>query len=214
MKRFRICLYLGLTLLGFFSLVPSGYPSGNPTGGGLSDCSDPKAPKVIHSDNIREFRLLFTHNGRTGTASSENALPPFPVGKYLLEAVRKGDTAHFMLSCDRRDSNAPLVFQKGLPAEALLDLQSIIRKYNLPAINGSSLRNSALGTSLRFQVLYDTDEKLSVYAEGGVSTLPHGWCGTDVFLKFFLEKLDAKDLLAPPHCSCIPSRSNIQNGSM
>ena len=36
---------------------------------------------------------------------------------------------------------------------------------------------------LSFTVLYDTDDRLSVsvYAEGGASTLPHGWCGTNVY---------------------------------
>ena len=128
-------------------------------------------------------------------SSDGNALPPLPAGVYLLEAERKGDKAHFLLSCDRQGTTNPLVFQKDLPAEAMLDLQKIIRKYNLPAINGSNLRNSALGTSLRFLVLYDTDEKITVYAEGGASTLPHGWCGTSVFLEFFLDKIDTEGLL-------------------
>ena len=91
-------------------------------------------------------------------------------------------------------------------------IEGIIRKYNLPAINGSSLRNSALGTSLNFEVLYDTNERLSIYAEGGASTLPPGWCGTEVFLRLFLKKLEAKDLLIPPLCSCIYSRSNSLKG--
>ena len=212
MKLSKLYLYLGLTLLGLLSFIPSGCCSGGPISGGLADFSDPKAPKVIDSDNIRKFSLRFKYIGGIAKPAVENDCPPFPAGNYLLEAVCKGDTAHFMLSCDRQDTATPLVFQKDLPVEALLDLQGIIRKYNLPAINGSSLRNSALGTSLSFEVLYDTDERLSVYAEGGVSTLPHGWCGTDVFLEFFLKKLDADGLLVPPLYSCIYSCSSRQNG--
>ncbi len=212
MKLSKLYLYLGLTLLGLLSFIPSGCCSSGPISGGLADFSDPKAPKVIDSDNIRKFSLRFKYIGGIAKPAVENDCPPFPAGNYLLEAVRKGDTAHFMLSCDRQDTTTPLVFQKDLPAEELLALQGIIRKYNLPAINGSSLRNSALGTSLSFEVLYDTDERLSVYAEGGVSTLPHGWCGTDVFLEFFLKKLDAEGLLVPPLYSCIYSCSSRQNG--
>ena len=212
MKLSKLYLYLGVALLGLFSFAPSGFCSDGPVDGGLDDFSNPKAPKVIHSDNIKEFRLHFTHEGGIAAASDEDALPSFPAGNYLLEAEQKGDKANFLLSCDRQGTTTPLVFQKDLPVEALLDLQGIIRKYNLPAINGSSLRNSALGTSLSFEVLYDTDERLSVYAEGGVSTLPHGWCGTDVFLEFFLKKLDTEGLLFPPLYSCIYSCSNRQNG--
>lgn len=212
MKLSKLYLYLGLTLIGLLSFIPSGCCSGGPISGGLADFSDPKAPKVIDSDNIRKFSLRFKYIGGIAKPAVENDCPPFPAGNYLLEAVRKGDTAHFMLSCDRQDTATPLVFQKDLPVEALLDLQGIIRKYNLPAINGSSLRNSALGTSLSFEVLYDTDERLYVRAEGGVSTLPHGWCGTDVFLELFLKKLDAEGLLVPPLYSCIYSCSSRQDG--
>ncbi|SEH42081.1 hypothetical protein SAMN05216583_15016 [Selenomonas sp. KH1T6] len=212
MKLSKLYLYLGLTLIGLLSFIPSGCCSGGPISGGLADFSDPKAPKVIDSDNIRKFSLRFKYIGGIAKPAVENDCPPFPAGNYLLEAVRKGDTAHFMLSCDRQDTTTPLVFQKDLPVEALLDLQGIIRKYNLPAINGSSLRNSALGTSLSFEVLYDTDERLYVRAEGGVSTLPHGWCGTDVFLELFLKKLDAEGLLVPPLYSCIYSCSSRQDG--
>jgi len=212
MKLSKLYLYLGLTLIGLLSFIPLGCCSGGPISGGLADFSDPKAPKVIDSDNIRKFSLRFKYRGGIAKPSGENAQPPFPVGDYLLEAELKGDKAHFLLSCDRQGTATPLLFQKDLPVEALLDLQGIIRKYNLPAINGSSLRNSALGTSLSFEVLYDTDERLSVYAEGGVSTLPHGWCGTDVFLEFFLKKLDTEGLLFPPLYSCIYSCSNRQNG--
>ena len=197
MKLSKLYLYLGLTLIGLLSFIPSGCCSGGPISGGLADFSDPKAPKVIDSDNIRKFSLRFKYIGGIAKPAVENDCPPFPAGNYLLEAERKGDKAHFLLSCDRQGTATPLLFQKDLPVEALLDLQGIIRKYNLPAINGSSLRNSALGTSLSFEVLYDTDERLSVYAEGGVSTLPHGWCGTDVFLEFFLKKLDTEGLLFP-----------------
>ncbi len=212
MKLSKLYLYLGLTLIGLLSFIPSGCCSGGPISGGLADFSDPKAPKVIDSDNIRKFSLRFKYSGGIAKSAVENDFPPFPAGNYLLEAVRKGDTAHFMLSCDRQDTTTPLVFQKDLPVEALLDLQGIIRKYNLPAINGSSLRNSALGTSLSFEVLYDTDERLYVRAEGGVSPLPHGWCGTDVFLELPLKKLDAEGLLVPPLYSCIYSCSSRQDG--
>ena len=196
MKLSKPYLCLGLTLCGLLSFAPVGYCSEVPIDGGLDDLSNPKAAKVIGSDNIKEFSLRFTDEAGRGAASSDEIpLPPFPAGDYLLEAVRKGEQAHFLLTCDRQNTITPLVFQKDLPAEAMLDLQNIIRKYNLPAINGSNLRNSALGTSLRFLVLYDTDEKITVYAEGGASTLPRGWCGTSVFLEFFLDKIDIEGLL-------------------
>ena len=195
MKLYKTCLCLGLAFLGLLSFIPSECCSDRPAGGGLADFSAPNAPKVISSDNIKKFYLKFKYRGNIAKSSDGNALPPLPAGVYLLEAERKGDKAHFLLSCDRQGTTNPLVFQKDLPAEAMLDLQNIIRKYNLPAINGSNLRNSALGTSLRFLVLYDTDEKITVYAEGGASTLPHGWCGTSVFLEFFLDKIDTEGLL-------------------
>lgn len=213
MKLSNLCLYFGLAFLGLFGLAPSGCCSDVPMDGDLYDFSNPKAPKVIHSDNISEFCLQFTNEGGMyAVTDDEVSLPSFPAGDYLLEAVRKGEHAHFMLACDRHDTLTPLVFQKDLPLEALLDLQRIIRKYNLPAINGSSRRNSALGTSLNLEVLYDTDEKISVYAEGGVSTLPIGWCGTDVFLTFFLKKLGAENFLVFPLSSCIYALSNTQKG--
>ena len=40
--------------------------------------SNPKAPKVIHSNNIKEFRLRFTYEGGITAASDEDALPSFP----------------------------------------------------------------------------------------------------------------------------------------
>ena len=212
-KLSQLCLYLGLALFELLAFAPSGFCSEEPVDGGLDDFSNPKAAKIIHSDSIKEFCLQFTHEGGSSTALADEAsLLQIPAGDYLLKAVRKGEQAHFLLACDRQDTLTPLVFQKDLPAEALLDLQGIIRKYNLPAINGSSLRNSALGTSLNFEVLYDTNERLSIYAEGGASTLPPGWCGTEVFLRLFLKKLEAEDLLIPPLCSCIYSRSNSLKG--
>ena len=213
MKLSKPYLCLGLTLCGLLSFAPVGYCSEVPIDGGLDDLSNPKAAKVIGSDNIKEFSLRFTDEAGRGAASNDEiSLPPFPAGDYLLEAVRKGEQAHFLLTCDRQNTITPLVFQKDLPAEALQDLQAIIKKYNLAAINGSDRRNSALGTSLSLKVLYDTNEKISVYAEGGASTLPQGWCGTDVFLDFFIKKLDAESLLSPSLYSCIYSRSNSENG--
>lgn len=203
--------YLSMVLLGLFSFGSLGCCSDVPIDGGLVDLSNHRAPKVIQSNTITEFSLQFKEErsiGRESIFDGKSTIASYPAGNYLLEAKRKGDTAHFYLMCDRNGAVNPLIFKKEVPMEALDELQAIIKKYNLAAINGSSLWNSALGTMLKLVVCYDSDEQLSVYAEGGVSTLPNGWCGTEVFLDFFVDKLQAGNFLVSPLYSCIYAYSN------
>ncbi len=210
MKITHACLCLGMMLFSLPGFGACGSYSEMPIDGGLEDCSNPQAPKVIHSNTITKFSLHFAEEGLVGLPASEEKTtrPPFPAGTYTLSAERQGNQSHFELICDRYGTVTPLRFAKDLPASALDELQAIIQKHNLAAINGSSLRNSALGTALSFHVDYDTDETLSVYAEGGASTLPPGWCGTTVFLEFFRAKLDAGNRLIPPLRSCSYALSN------
>ena len=210
MKMTHACLFLGMFLFSLPGFGACGSYSEVPMDGGLEDRSNPQAPKVIHSNTITKFSLHFAEDGNIGVPASEpkDSQPPFPAGRYTLSAERHGAQAHFLLVCDRYGTVTPLRFAKDLPASALDELQAIIQKHKLAAINGSSLRNSALGTALSFHVDYDTDETLSVYAEGGASTLPPGWCGTTVFLEFFTAKLDAGNRLIPPLRSCSYALSN------
>ena len=193
MKRlFKRIFCFALAFSGLFSFCSFSDAAEIPIDGGLDDFSNPQAPKVIQSNTITEFSLQFKEDmdiDRAGTVTS------FPAGEYLLKAERKGDKARFYLIYDSQDTSKPLIFKQDLPVEALDELQAIIKKKNLAAINGSSLRNSALGTLLIFHVHYDSGERLSVYAEGGAATLPDGWCGTEVFLEFFMEKLQAEKIL-------------------
>lgn len=178
--------------------------------GGLADSSNKKAPKTIHSNVLTSFSLDFIEEGLHGPV--KKGAEYFPVGRYSLRAERQGDLAHFRIFCDRRETTMPLVFEKDLDATALDDLHALLMEHNVPAVNGSSLKNSALGTFIDFKALYDSGETLSVYAKGGASTVPNGWCGTDVFVTFFLDKLGARGKLAAPMYSLAYAISNGETG--
>ena len=186
------------------------YPDSNIECGGLADSSDRTAPKSIKSNILNSFSLDFNEEGLH--VRSEKVAEYFPVGRYSLQAQRQGEIAHFRLSCDRRETTAPLVFEKDLDISTLDELHALLMEQNVPAVNGSSLRNSALGTFIDFNALYDSGETLSLYAEGGASTVPPGWCGTDVFVSFFLDKLDAKGKLGAPLYSIAYAISNEETG--
>lgn len=201
----------GLCTAGCSAVEDGGLFSSSPiTCGGLTDNSDPRAPKTIQSKVLNSFSLTFLDEGlHTPPPGQEDH---FPVGRYTLTAQRQGDRAHFSLACDRKETIAPVVFEKDLDASALDELHELLLENKVPAVNGSSLRNTALGTYINLRALYDSGETLSVYAEGGASTVPRDWCGTDVFVKFFLEKLGAKGRLAAPLYSVAYAVSNGETG--
>lgn len=207
-----------ILLLGLFSIgalascspVPPGQlHEDEPIDGGLTNSSNRNAPKTIQSNVLTKFSLNFLDDGNYIPADPTDR---FPQGRYSLLAERRGNTAHFRLLCDRHNTLTPLVFEKDLDTKELDDLHAFLLEHNIPAINGSSKWNSALGTFIDLHAIYDSGETLSVYAEGGASTVPDGWCGTDVFLKFFADKLGARDCLGSPLYSCDYAESSGETG--
>ncbi|MBR2216430.1 MAG: hypothetical protein IJ849_11855 [Selenomonadaceae bacterium] len=219
MEIAKFALTLGLVAIGTLCVggtagCSSQYveKDGEVTCGGIADSSDSQAPKVIRSDNITKFSLRFLDDG--ATIRKEADQDPFPVGWYLLTAEPSAEGAVFTLTCDRKGSLTPLKFTQALPADSLKELAALIREKDLAAVNGSSKRNTALGTLIDLQVSYDSGEKITVYAEGGVSTVPYGWCGGHVFTEFFAEKLQARNRLHAPLFNCSYSRSNDKVGTV
>ena len=167
-----------------------------PAGGGIADTTDKTAPKSIRSNVLMSFSLNFVDEGLRGMTDTGKEY--FPPGRYSLKAERQEGRAHFYLSCERRGTVRPIVLEQDLDVSAMDDLHAFILEQGVPAVNGSSKRNTALGTFIHLEGRYDSGETLYLHAEGGAATVPYGWCGSDVFVEFFLDKLGAKGKLTEP----------------
>lgn len=180
-----------------------------PADGGLVDCSQKDAPKTIGSETLMAFSLDFRQNYSGRVSESRN---PFPAGFYRLKAERRGEAAYFSLRCEREGTVLPVIIEKELPLTALDDLRLFLKEKGVESINGSCRRNSALGIFLNLKALYDSGETVTVYAEGGVSTIPYGWCGTDGFVDFFLRQMESEIMLTAPLYACDYTRKDTATG--
>jgi len=146
-----------------------------PIDGGMDDSSNPNAPKVITSEELTDFHVTFLDEPILNDVL-------MPHGKCTLDLRAHQDGALVEVECEESDISVRFVTDRS----ALTDLQALIKKQNLSAINGHSKRNTALGTYLDLKVKYASGETISAFAEGGVSTEPKGdhWSPT-VFCGFF-----------------------------
>jgi len=161
-------------------------------GGGTTDSSDPHAPKTIASTELTRFYAAFLSK----PAVDKSLLPQ---GKCILEMRAEADGALVTVVC--MNSGIDLCFTAD--KAALSDLQALIQKQDLAAINGHSKRNTARGTYLDLTVEYASGERIHAYAEGGASTAPPKNWNPAVFTAFFQQLCESNDVY-PAEASAKP----------
>jgi len=135
--------------------------------GSTHDHSSLNAPKTIRSQELTEFSAAFTTSGTPVPDGKAAAL--CPVGRYTLILKKTPKGAYYRALCD--NGTKPIDLECTVDASALKYLQSVIAKDGLARINGFSKKNSAVGEYLDLTVRYASGEKISAYAEGGISAI-------------------------------------------
>ena len=164
---------------GMFNLFGN-KPGQVPEAGGVEDYSNPSAVKEIESDKLQEFRLRCENSMGVSVPSKDGSSAPmtYPAGYYTFEMFKKDDGASVTADF------AGEVFKFDVDEEELSNLAKFLKDYDVASMNGHSQRNSALGTYIDLNVLYESGEKISVYAEGGASVVPYNWDET-IYVEFF-----------------------------
>ena len=141
-----------------------------PTAGGVVDNST-NAPTTIKSTELIscsfEFLLEYME------LPMEDGKRPYPSGDYAFYICEKDG----MAACTMRyrgsyDENSRRDLEFTTDRSALDELEKVIRDADVARDNGHSKVNSALGVSIMFDARYASDEKITIYAEGGASTVP------------------------------------------
>ncbi len=166
-------------------------------GGGVTDRSDPEAPKYVNSAEITSFKADFYHDGHYVIIDHVAVLQHAdtrPIGDYLFTAERGEDGAHITAKFSPHDDRLPREkYDFTAPLPALDELHASLIANNLPQINGFSRRNSALGVRFSVDVRYASGETIRGSGRGGAS------CAPPVDVSFLIETFRALvDKYAPP----------------
>lgn len=159
------------------NLIKPGYV---PQTGGVSDHSDPSAVKEIQSDELKEFRLRCENSFGISVSASDGVSAPtnYPAGYYNYEMIKSDDGAEVSVDFAGEE------FKFTADNEELSNLAKLLKDHDVASMNGHSKRNSALGTYIDFEALYESGEKISIYAEGGASVEPDNW-NPVIYVEFF-----------------------------
>ena len=147
--------------------------------GYYEDYNFKKKPKVIKSKDIISFKIDF-EDGNTVDDSK------LPYGRYYISLEKTDDIGK--LSFEFRGYGEDILIEKDLPLEVFINLQKIIEDENVEEINGYCFNNTALGYFLDLEILYESGEKITAYAEGG-SVNPPGFNGK-VLVEFFYNMVE------------------------
>lgn len=164
---------------GMFNLFGN-KPGQVPEAGGVEDYSNPSAVKEIESDKLQEFRLRCENSMGVSVPSKDGSSAPmtYPAGYYTFEMFKKDDGASVTADF------AGEVFKFDVDEEELTNLAKFLKDPNVASMNGHSQRNSALGTHIDLEAVYESGEKISIYAEGGASVIPNNW-DERVYVEYF-----------------------------
>ncbi|NLP22119.1 MAG: hypothetical protein GX368_04785 [Erysipelotrichaceae bacterium] len=147
--------------------------------GYYEDYNFKKKPKVIKSTDIISFKIDF-EDGNTVDDSK------LPYGRYYISLEKTDDIGK--LSFTFRGYGEVILIEKDLPLEVFINLQKIIEDENVEEINGYCFNNTALGYFLDLEILYESGEKITAYAEGG-SVNPQGFNGK-ALVEFFYNMVE------------------------
>ncbi|MBR5381509.1 MAG: hypothetical protein IK136_02695 [Oscillospiraceae bacterium] len=143
---------------------------GPPETGGVVDNST-NAPKTITSTELTscDFTYLLEYREMPMADGKRE----YPFGLYEFHIAEKDGKAE----CSMRfrgvyspEAARDLAFTAD--RSALSGLEKVIRDAEVALSNGHDKVNTALGTSIRFSALYASGEKITIWAEGGASTIP------------------------------------------
>ncbi|MCR5267114.1 MAG: hypothetical protein K6E16_01165 [Lachnospiraceae bacterium] len=147
--------------------------------GGVSDNSDPNASKTIQSDKLQSFYLKFEADMPISVPITEDTRAAvYPSGMYEFSMAK--EKGRVLVHADF----AGEVFDFDAEEEALKRFDKVLKENNVAAMNGHSQRNSALGTYIDLNAVYEDGESITVYAEGGASVIPNYW-DDSIYVGFF-----------------------------
>ena len=174
-----LCAVLILSSAAFAGRLPRA------EGGGVSDRSDPNAPKFVNSTEITSFQVSFYHDGHYVIRDRVAVLlnpDTRPIGNYRFSAVREKGGARIVAEFSPSDDRLPCEkYDFTAPSSALDELHAELIANKLPEINGFSKRNSALGVDFSVDVQYASGETIRAYGRGGAS------CSPPVEIDFLIE---------------------------
>ena len=190
-RKGRLIMITLLSALMAFNLF--GCQKQRPESGGVTDKTDPNAPKEINSKDISEFSVNFFHETRKNINEEQ----------FFHFEVKKNDKGILMAE----------EIKTGISQEAdkqLLDsLQEVIDRYGLVAMNGYYRVTAGLPPEYQkctLTVIYESDEKLT-FSENNNPSAKWTAAFYDVFAKWFAQKGD--DSLYPRREDSPVSRIDI-----
>ena len=148
--------------------------------GGTEDRSDVNASKVIASDELASFSATFEKREVYigGADAAEGWV--YPNGRYRFEMKKDEDEGGVSVTADF----AGEVYTFTAGPETPGRLNRLLKDNDVAAMNGHSKWNSALDTYISLSAVYADGETISIYAEGGASTIPDGW-NCIIYIRFF-----------------------------
>jgi len=145
-------------------------PHGPPEAGGISDHST-NAPKTIASTELTSCDLdyLLAYQEIPMGEGKRN----YPPGSYSFHiAAKEGGAECTMTYRGRYDAGSRSEASFTADISAMSSLEQVIRGADIAQNNGHDKTNTALGTHIVFRADYASGEKISIYADGGASTIP------------------------------------------
>ena len=145
-----------------------------PVDGAVEDNTWKGAPKTIRSLEITSFEVKFLHSQGYGHAENgrwiddEAMLARRPQGRYQFTMTRTAEGAAVTADFEPDDGEREQ-YEFTAPSSALDELHKCIVVNDIPAVNGFSRWQSALGEKFRLKVLYASGEKIWARGEGGSS---------------------------------------------
>ncbi len=187
-KLIMIALLSALMAFGLF-----GCDKESPVSGGVTDKTDPNAPKEIRSKDISEFSVNFFHETRKNINDEQ----------FFDFEVKKNDEG--ILMAEETNTGISQKADKDL----LDSLQEVIDRYRLVSMNGYYRVTAGLPPEYQkctLRVIYGSGEKLS-FSENNNPSAKWTAAVYDVFAKWFAEKGD--DSLYPQREESLVSRMDI-----
>ncbi len=157
--------------------------------GGTTDYST-ECEKIVSTD-IKSFSIEFIHSN---IDDKENRYTR-PAGRYLFSMEK--ENGHAICDCkyyERADSYEQVTNELRFETDLSYfdQLQTLIEEQDLESINGYHKTNSALGDYLDLEIVYESEEELKAFAEGGGVML---WVSVDFFILFFSDMAEEQGLV-------------------
>ncbi|MBR1552437.1 MAG: hypothetical protein IJ631_00325 [Schwartzia sp.] len=181
-------------------------------GGTVDHSARHVSPVVIASRALSSFRLRFEF----GDPHWDDGLHvKYPPGRYdlRLEKIEGGATCHLEYWTEggpARKADFPV---KG---DALARLDALLKEHDVAQIDGHAKYNSALGSDMDLEALYESGESIHACGQGGADVTPDArYYREEWFIDFFRalgHEYGQGDLLGPPLARCSYRESGGMEG--